>query len=101
MIVDIDTDKQKSINRLLNYIHIGQNGDIQNVHQREQIWNGQIIPYIESMRKDENFTNNPELQESQFIKIHDEIMHFLRQKIVDRYFSGAEKQDYIRQLSEL
>jgi hypothetical protein len=53
------------------------------------------------MRENENFLDNPELQESQFVKLHDEIMNFLRQKIVDRYFSGAEKQDYIRQLSSL
>jgi hypothetical protein len=29
------------------------------------------------------------------------VINFLRQKITDRYFSSAEKQDYIRQLKEL
>lgn len=85
MIVDIDpTDNQKSIKRILNYLspqsYTGVLGDVTQV---TNIWEGQVLEYIKSIRENEHFINNPEYQKKQYIKIHNEVMTFLREKLTE------------------
>ncbi len=106
MIFDTNDSKDLySFGLQLSYIQL--NSRTASMHQKNDValWNGSIMPYLEALRKNDNFVNNPEYQKRQFLALHGEIMQFLKQGLnavpPETYNHALNSPSYLRQLDNL
>ena len=71
-------------------------------NHHKTLWHEAILPFIQSIHEDPLYATNPSFQKRQFVKIHNEIIEFIRQKLNSKYYPDAlKKQPYIRELQAL